>query len=942
MRKLLYISISILANISVAHAQEISPFDFPEQQITSSASESRTMKLEKNETVVDVAMASNRPEIAMIVNAPQGQQLKFWSVAAGQTSPLRSLTVPANITLSSVAWHPLSQSLFLLGSVGVEQKIYKTGIMKWDPTLIYSSTSPLQRLVVGPRPFLSSTPLAVTKDGFVQNYRVFFGIKKTDGTFATHTITENGTREYAVLDSKLHPTTFSDAELEVQPISIKAASALPEGFHPAGHLLVWQDKNTCFQRAAYAGDNWSDKVENIISAKPICGGNVAYTPNGMALTHWEKSKPGVELISDNGNKTELVAANVQFTAAPFVVPDGKGLIGITKDGNTQIVFYTPVNMPLADVVNAWMFVESQKDNSLLTENSGLFRALPEIDQLYNLYDTESYKCGGYDSTTPTRPYLVTTDIFWELYSAAFEGIFILSERQTAIPAFWQFVEKANADLTKNHTNTKMAKAFAALVEMHQGKITPGSEASKIMASNGVSVSLVTGKDFDFGNLKPRSHYLADVELQNFFRASKYLTDLKLEKEDVAVLKSLPQEARAAALAWINAYSPFIAPSRNSIVWEKDQPKPSYISSAAKGVEQLFPLSWGVDNEILYNTVYNRIQDKRLLPSGVDLAAVLGSDVANTILEESGQYAAYPSLKDQILSLKNRLGDSKAWLKPDDGLYQKWIGGLARQWSNEITSPGDVIQKKFWQHKRLQTGLASWTTLRHATVLVNERTAAECGEAGFEPIVLMPPRGYVEPDPKTFQAIADLFDATIDSVKKQGKQWNGIAPHDYGDQNEKNLRDGIIRRLTESRDQILAFRDIAFKEIANTPLTTKEYENILYVGRAAEHNLLIFKSLSKKDFALSTPDPITKVVDVAGTEGNLLLAGVGRPLEWDQIVPFFGRKALVKGSAYSYYEHVSPKTMTDKEWTDQVNTMARPDWITPYFSPTKLSCPAKAP
>lgn len=942
MKKFLYACMVVFSGISVAHAEESSPFDFAEQQVTPSAVEARTLKLEKNETIIALAIAPTRPEAVMIVNESKGQQLKFWSVAAGPSAPVRTLTVPSNITLSSVVWHPLAQSLFLLGSESGQQKIYKMGITKWEPTIIYSSTSPLQGLATGPRPFLSSTPLAVSKDGFVQNYRVFFGIKKTDGTFTTHTITENGTREYAVLDSKPHPTTFPDTEVNVQPMTINAASALPEGFHPAGHLLVWEDEKHCFQRGAYAGDNWNHKAENIMGAKPICGGSVAYTPNGMALMHWQKNKPGVELVADNGNKTERVADNVQFTAAPSVVPDGKGLIGVTTDGNTQTVLYTPITMQLADVVNAWMFVESPKDAALLSENTGLFRALPESEQLYNLYDTEAYKCGGYDSTTPTRPYLVTTDIFWELYGAAFEGIFTLSERQTAIPAFWQFVEKANTDLAKNQANTKMAKAFAALVGVHQGKITPGSEASKIVASDGVSISLVTGKEFDFGSLKPRSHYVADVELQNFFRASKYLTDLKLEMEDVAVLKSLPQEVRADALAWIHAYSPFIAPSRNSILWENNQSKPSYIDSAPKDVEQLFPLSWGVDNEILYNTVYDRIPDKRLLPSGVDLAAVLGSDVANVVLEESGQYAAYPSLKGQIASLKQRVGDSKTWLKPDDGLYQKWIGGLATQWSNEITSPGDVIQKKFWQRKRLQTGLASWATLRHATVLVNERTAAECGESGFEPIVLMPPRGYVEPDPKTFQAIADLFDATIQSIKVQGKNWKGYVPHEDSDKDGNNLQEGIIRRLTESRDQILGFRDIAAKEVANTPLSTKEYETILYVGRAAEHNLLIFKSLSKKDFALSTPDPITKVADVAGVTGHLLLAGVGRPLEWDQIVPFFGRKQLVKGSAYSYYEHVSSRVMTDKEWTDQVNTMARPDWIAPYFSPNNLSCPAKAP
>lgn len=126
---------------------------------------------------------------------------------------------------------------------------------------------------------------------------------------------------------------------------------------------------------------------------------------------------------------------------------------------------------------------------------------------------------------------------------------------------------------------------------------------------------------------------------------------------------------------------------------------------------------------------------------------------------------------------------------------------------------------------------------------------------------------------------------------------------------------------ESRDRVRVFRDIAINEIEGKPLSNQDYEDILYVGRAAEHNLLIFKSLAKKDFALSTPDPMTKIADVAGSyKRGLLLAGVGRPVEWDQIVPFFGRKEVVKGVAYSYYEETSPTIMTDKEWTVKVERL----------------------
>lgn len=248
----------------------------------------------------------------------------------------------------------------------------------------------------------------------------------------------------------------------------------------------------------------------------------------------------------------------------------------------------------------------------------------------------------------------------------------------------------------------------------------------------------------------------------------------------------------------------------------------------------------------------------------------------------------------------------------------------------------------WKTKRLQTGLASWATLRHATVLVNERTGAECGEGGFEEIVLQPPRGYVEPDPKTFGAVADLFGRLAQSIESSEDFRQGAIP-DEDDRNSESLRQGILRRLKETASKARLFQSMAEKELRGEELTPQEYEEILYVGRLAEHHFLVFKSLANKDLGLSTPDPMPKIVDVAGGRiVPLLEAGVGRPMEWDQIVPFYGRREIVKGSVYSYYEFTSRTLLNDSEWLQKLNSQPRPDWVKPYTSSKELSCPAKAP
>ncbi len=156
---------------------------------------------------------------------------------------------------------------------------------------------------------------------------------------------------------------------------------------------------------------------------------------------------------------------------------------------------------------------------------------------------------------------------------------------------------------------------------------------------------------------------------------------------------------------------------------------------------------------------------RLIPSGLDMASALGSGFATALL--STEIEKYPSLRKVLEELRVRLSETGKGSGNDANIYNRWIAALALQWADDAASPGGDLDKELWHAKRLQTGLASWATLRHATVLVNERTGAECGEAAFEPILLTPPRGYVEPDPRTFDAIGALFQSMEQQVKSVG-------------------------------------------------------------------------------------------------------------------------------------------------------------------------------
>ena len=132
--------------------------------------------------------------------------------------------------------------------------------------------------------------------------------------------------------------------------------------------------------------------------------------------------------------------------------------------------------------------------------------------------------------------------------------------------------------------------------------------------------------------------------------------------------------------------------------------------------------------------------------------------------------------------------------------------------------------------------------------------------------------------------------------------------------------------------------MAQKELQNQPLADSDYDEILHVGAVAEHDFLVYNSLASADLALSTPNPIMKIADVAGGgEVPYLEAAVGRPLEWDQVVPYFGRREIVKGSVYSYYEFPSSTPLTDLAWAGKP---ANPDADPVNPSPADKAVPGK--
>lgn len=938
MRQLRLCAVCLLA-LSIFAIAKDTPFAEHEIMTTPSPTAACELKLAPGQKVVDFDVWSTGGEAAALVRDPDGtSKLLGWKLGTPDAEILA--TLPANFEAHALALHPAKRRIFVSGRAGQQWQIvsFEPKGNIWHSHPVYGSQHPIRRLLVGPRPFLvdydQKSATAIVR------YRLFIGVKLGDGVFGTRSITEEGKREYQVMGPKIAlPPSIPGSDMHAE---ITVASALPAAFHPAGSLLLWQDQKGCYQQLPYAFADWG-KVTPI--KEKSCSGSLTFTPNGAALVEWSKGKPGVTIHL--GASKSAQATDYVFLSTPSPTPDGRGVVGQVESAEGRKLVYVPISIPLADVSNAWMFLDKGDALVRLERDSGLLRPF-KANQLYELYDSELYgDCNG-DVTTATRPYLVTTDIFWELLAAAYDGTFIVEERHRAIPAFWGFVAAARESLHAKSPKSPWAEAFDAVAAVHAGTAGTNAEAGRILRASERANSPVFGDEFNYAELTPRGHYTSSPEMVAYFKAMHYLTQLGSVR-DPAELASLSADVKAKAMDWIFVYAGFIAPSRGALVWNPAASTlPTYARHPAEQA-RIFPLSWGFDNEILFSTVYHRNwpveeqiingESKRVIPSGLDVAAAMGSDFALALLKDD--LVKEPRLGPALDSLKARAPQKSS----GGNLYDRWIEALGVQWAEEAQFPG-APDSTLWKAKRLQTGLASWATLRHATVLVNERSDAEAGEGGFEELVTQPPRGYVEPDPATFAALAGLFEGLAKTVSNSSSFAGGNLENPETDKQEP-LRQGLLRRLKETATKARLFQAIAEKELRGEALSDADYEEILYVGRIAEHHFLVYKSLANKDLALSVPDPMAKVADVAsdgpgqlGT-GKLLEVAVGNPLEWDQIVPYFGRREIVKGAAYSYYEFTSHSPMTDEEWRKKIDSQPRPTWLQTYVAGSGSACLIKS-
>ncbi|HVQ01115.1 MAG TPA: DUF3160 domain-containing protein [Candidatus Thermoplasmatota archaeon] len=148
---------------------------------------------------------------------------------------------------------------------------------------------------------------------------------------------------------------------------------------------------------------------------------------------------------------------------------------------------------------------------------------------------------------------------------------------------------------------------------------------------------------------------------------------------------------------------------------------------------------------------------RGFPRGLDVMAVLGSSPALDILTREGD-TAYKNYTKQLTSLQGNFSslNTTEWNR---NLYFSWVYTLRSLLQGYDTRYPRFMNTTAWLDKELQTALASWTELRHDTILYAKQS--------YTPeVTSIPPTpqdhalfGYVEPVPEFYTRLLALTTMT---------------------------------------------------------------------------------------------------------------------------------------------------------------------------------------
>ncbi|MFX1254043.1 MAG: DUF3160 domain-containing protein [Promethearchaeota archaeon] len=625
-------------------------------------------------------------------------------------------------------------------------------------------------------------------------------------------------------------------------------------------------------------------------------------------------------------------------------------------------------------------------------NAG-FLVIPSRDygEMYEVYPAVF-------SRTDLIPNFVTSDVIIHAFHTLISPIIVQTEvgyfQQDLFELAQEFMTRSYQEYSslsepwKSAAKTNTA-IFAVAVHLFNENVTIPSEiqslvfqeTSLIEAHQNLTTSPILGDLEDYSLYTPSGHYMDSNSLIQYYQATTWLGRVlfRLQSEDSGVSsQQIKNETRQAILiTWIfqnnqdlfatweqifDVNSFFIGTTNDLTVREYltlflqvfgDNPSLTQIEASldnfiADAIEQASIQK----NELVYegelgyrflnprflldSAIFQKLSTpNRLLPSGLDIMAVLGSSRAYQHLSSEQTDQKY---QNNFLSLNQTFTNfnDTEWTS---SLYWLWSYSLMPLLSGKDEGFLPFMRQEGWKDKDLMTSLGAWTELRQDSLQYN-KTPSYGGAADPEFSSL---KGYVEPNPEIFARLASLSKMIYDGL------------------NERNLLDNSnSNKLLAFYSLLLSLKTMAEKELVGTSLSVDEHRILNHINGFLEwlssnsSLTLQYETISSSDPSFDFSPSWQSVTWQLGNEtetpnmarlntifedeqaSSLLYEAVGTPFVIYVIVPIDNELYLARGTVFSYYEFVTSTSqrISNLDWQNILNSEnppLLPTWTQSYIS-----------
>ncbi|MFW9976721.1 MAG: DUF3160 domain-containing protein [Candidatus Thorarchaeota archaeon] len=302
-----------------------------------------------------------------------------------------------------------------------------------------------------------------------------------------------------------------------------------------------------------------------------------------------------------------------------------------------------------------------------------------------------------------------------------------------------------------------------------------------------------------------------------------------------------------------------------------------------------------DSYVLGQLVYSNVGtllNPRLMPKGLDVMAAFGSDLAWTLLDDQKAYENYISQMDLLRESISEM-DNTTW---QQNLYWLWCYSFLPLLVERDVGYPAFMRDTGWTEKQLMTALATWTELRHDTILYAKQSYSYT--YGMPSV----PKGYVEPFPDLYARLASLCRMMVDGLESR-----------------VDLNEDLLSTLEDLHDTLLTLQAISIKELSGIAFNSTDDDFLKSIGGI----------LSRIEGFDGDGGKAALVTDVH-TDPNsstVLQEATGNPLVIYVAVPTSdGEPYLTRGAIYSYYEFTRSmeNRLTDEAWWELLDSGDAPD------------------